>query len=108
MKNNRITIRYDSEEYQTLITLAHSTGLPVSEYVRKTSLHRHITVAHPPINIETYRALLKIAESLKKLESEVQRATSQGQVIPNLSCEVINDLYKVVRQIRKEIAINQR
>ncbi|WP_226594144.1 plasmid mobilization protein, partial [Microseira wollei] len=42
MKNKRITVRFEDEEYTLLLVKASQAGMSVSDYVRETSLWRHI------------------------------------------------------------------
>ncbi|WP_373872788.1 plasmid mobilization protein, partial [Microseira wollei] len=38
MKNKRITVRFEDEEYTLLLVKASQAGMSVSDYVRETSL----------------------------------------------------------------------
>ncbi len=106
MKNNRITVRFEDEEYTLLLVKASQAGLSVSDYVRETSLSRHIRLARSQLDIQAYRTLSEIASSLQALQADIRQALQEGRNIPkDLNCQVLTSLHTQVKQLRKKIAI---
>lgn len=106
MKNKRITVRFEDEEYTLLLVKAEQAGLSVSDYVRETSLWRHIRLARSQLDIQAYRTLSEIASSLQTIQADIRQALQEGRHIPkDLNCQFLTSLHTEVKQLRKKIAI---
>lgn len=88
-KGENLKVRLTAQEFFRLTMLSNSKGLSNSEYVRRCTLNRPISAAHP----EVVRALLMVAGEVDLLSKELRA----GNFSPAETITPLSQLIEILR-----------
>jgi MobC-like protein len=75
-RNLKVSIRVSADEQSEIMAIAHRTSMSVSNYGRKKMLGEPINqVIVPPINIDTYRALVDLKDEVRAIGQNLNQIT---------------------------------
>lgn len=94
----RIDCYFSNEELVGIRSRAKDSGLPLSTFIRKSSLGVHIHMM-PTANAEIWQSLSHTAANLNQIAKHLNSGLARG-----IDLEVINTLGEQVRQLRLQLA----
>lgn len=93
-KDKEIKLRLSEEDKKEIEKRAEKTGLSMSEYLRRTALNRKINVRFSDEEIEAWKNLTSISNSLKNLSNILNKENRE---------ELILEIKSINEQIKKEL-----
>ncbi len=94
----RIDCYFSNEELNTIRSRAKEAGLPLSTFIRKSSLRSHVHVM-PTANAEIWQSLSHTAANLNQIAKLLNSGLAYG-----VDIDIITDLYEQVRLLRLQLA----
>lgn len=93
-KDKEIKLRLSEEDKKEIEKRAKKTGLSMSEYLRRTALNRKINVRFSDEEIEAWKNLTSISNSLKNLSNILNKEHRE---------HLIFEIRNINEQIKKEL-----
>ena len=103
VRRHVFNVRFSDLELEIVRFKARSTGLTMTELVRRNSLLRPLPQRLSKVGLDTYRELGRIGNNLNQLTKVANTAIKMGQT-PPASPAVLASLAKLLNEVRRELA----
>ena len=92
MKNKKIEVRVSMEERDIIFQKSKKSGLPVSEYIRRSALNKNLNVRFSADELEAWKNLTYISNALKNISNILSKDDREEMI---LEMKNINEKLKI-------------
>ncbi|UFP97294.1 plasmid mobilization protein [Gloeobacter morelensis] len=107
VRSEILPVRLSPVELAEVCRKASAAGLRPSEYMRGLALGHRLAPTVPPVNVETYRELVKIGVNLNQLARAINTAVKAGERL-EISAEDVQSVSRLLSRVGAEVVGNDR